>query len=71
MLLAYSWLSMALGLAQMVLDVWENIKPTQFLYRIRFVSTTLPKNQALGVSLLLAYSWLSKVLDLAQMVLAV
>ena len=30
MLLAYSWLSMALGLAQMVLDVRKNLKPTQF-----------------------------------------
>ena len=33
LLLAYSWLSMALDLAQMVLDVLENLKPTQF-YRL-------------------------------------
>ena len=30
MLSAYSWLSMALDLAQMVLDVGRNLKPTQF-----------------------------------------
>ena len=30
LLLAYSWLSMALDLAQMVLDVRKNLKPTQF-----------------------------------------
>ena len=28
MLLAYSWLSMALDLAQMVLEVGKNLKPT-------------------------------------------
>ena len=28
--MAYSWLSVALGLAQMVLDVPKNLKPTQF-----------------------------------------
>ena len=27
--MAYSWLSMALDLAQMVLDVWKNSKPAQ------------------------------------------
>ena len=31
LLLAYSWLSMALGLAQMVLDVQKNLKPTQLI----------------------------------------
>ena len=35
------------------------------------VSTTIPKIQALGWSLLSAYSWLSMALDLAQMVLDV
>ena len=30
MLSAYSWLSMALDLAQMVLEVRKNLKPTQF-----------------------------------------
>ena len=34
-----------------------------------FVSTILPRNQALGMSLLWAYSWLSMALGLAQMVL--
>ena len=29
LLWAYSWLSMALGLAQMVLDFRKNLKPTQ------------------------------------------
>ena len=28
---AYSWLSVALGLAQMVLDVQKNLKPTQLI----------------------------------------
>ena len=31
LLLAYSWLSMALDLAQMVLDVLKILKPTQFI----------------------------------------
>ena len=35
------------------------------------VSTILPRNQALGASLLKAYSWLCMALDLAQMVLDV
>ena len=30
LLSAYSWLSMVLDLAQMVMDVRENLKPTQF-----------------------------------------
>ena len=30
MLVAYSWMSMVLDLAQMVLDVQKNLKPTQF-----------------------------------------
>ena len=28
---AYSWLYVALGLAQMVLDVWKTLKPAQFI----------------------------------------
>ena len=38
MFLAYSWLSVALGLAQMVLDVRKNFEPTQFymLNNLRF-----------------------------------
>ena len=36
-----------------------------------FVTTTLPRNQALEASLFSAYSWLSVALDLAQMVLDV
>ena len=28
--MAYSWLSMALDFAQMVLDVWKNLKPSPF-----------------------------------------
>ena len=36
-----------------------------------FATTTIPRNQALGASLLSAYSWLSMALALAQMVLVV
>ena len=71
MLSAYSWLSMALDLAQMVLEVRKNPKPTKFYMLNIFVFTTFPKNQTLVLSLLSAYSWLSKALDLAQMVLEV
>ena len=47
MLLAYSWLSMALGLAQMVLDVRKNLKSTQFyilnnLWLNNFSKKTIP-----------------------------
>ena len=42
-----------------------------FLCWTTFASTTLPRNEALGASLLLAYSWLSMALGLAQMVLDV
>ena len=62
---------MALSLALMVLKHQKNLKPTQFYMPTPFVSTTFPKNQALGSSLLSAYSWLSLALDLAQMVLEV
>ena len=34
--MAYSWLSMALDLAQMVLDVQKNLKPTQ-LYMLNIL----------------------------------
>ena len=71
MLSAYTWLSMALGLAQMVLDVRKSLKPTQFYMLNNLSFKTFPKNQSLGASLLLAYSWLSLALDLAQMVLDV
>ena len=43
LLSAYSWLSMALGLAQMVLDVQENIKPTQFYVLNNICSNNFPK----------------------------
>ena len=71
MLSAYSWLSMALGLAQMVLDVRKNLKPTQFYMLNIFCLNNFPKKSSPGASLLLAYSWLSMALDLAQMVLDV
>ena len=71
MLMACSWLSMALGLAQMVLDVQKLCKQTQFYMLNGIFSKTLPRNQALGVSLLSANSWLSMALDLALMVLEV
>ena len=67
----YSWLSLALDLAQMVLEVRKHIKPTQFLVPIAFVKTNLPINQSLVLSLLSFYSWLSMDLALAQMVLKV
>ena len=58
-------------MAQMVLDVRKNFKPSQFHMLKNIVSTALPRNQALGASLFSAYSWLSVALGLAQMVLDV
>ena len=43
MLSAYSWLSTALGLAQMVLDVQENLKPTQIYMLNNFCFNNFPK----------------------------
>ena len=51
---------------------WVKNKNIPFLlFKTDFISTTFPKNQALGSSLLSAYSWLSMALDLTQMVLEV
>ena len=57
-LLPYSWLSLALDLAQMVLDVRKNIKPTQFyllnnLFYNNFAQKSSPGG-ALNLGLLLA-----------------
>ena len=43
LLSAYSWLSMALGLAQMVLDVRKNLKPTQFYMLNNLCFNNFPK----------------------------
>ena len=43
MLWAYSWLSMALGLAQMGLDVRKNLKPTQFYMLNNLCCKNFPK----------------------------
>ena len=43
MLLAYSWLSMALDLAQMVLEVQKNPRPTQFCMLNIFGFNNFPK----------------------------
>ena len=69
LLSGFSWLSMTLDLAQMVLDVQKNHKPTQSYLLNNLCYNNLPRNQALEASLLTAYSWLSMALDLAQMVL--
>ena len=55
----WSWLS-GKTLNQPIFTCWTT-----------FVTTTLPRNQALGVSLLSAYSWQSMALTLAKMVLDV
>ena len=49
----------------------KTLKQPSFTCRTTFGKTTLPRNQALGASLLSAYSWLSMALGLAQMVLDV
>ena len=71
MLSSYSWLSMALDLAQMVLENRKNLRPTQFYSLNIFGLTTFPQSQAMGASLPSPHSWLSMALDLAQMVLEV
>ena len=43
LLSAYSWLSMALGLAQMVLDVQKNLKPTQLIIPDNFCFNNFSK----------------------------
>ena len=48
MLSAYSWLSMALDLAQMVLDVWKNLKPTQFYMLNIFCLNNFSKKSSPG-----------------------
>ena len=58
MLSAYSWLSMALGLAMNVLNVLKNLKPTQFyllnnLCYNNFAKKSCP-GEILACSLLLA-----------------
>ena len=57
----YSWLSAALDLAQMVMDVQKPLTT--------FGSTTLAKSHSLGHPGVMPYSWLSEALDLAQMVM--
>ena len=71
MLLAYSWLSLALDLAQMVLEVLKNPKPTQVYMLNNLCYNNFAQKSSPGVSLLLAYSWLSMALGSAQMVLDV
>ena len=48
LLLAYSWLSMALDLAQMVLDVRKSLKPTQFYMMNIFCFNNFPKKSSPG-----------------------
>ena len=49
MLSAYSWLSMALDLAQMVLEVRKNPKPTKFYMLNNFCFNNFPKLLIPGV----------------------
>ena len=53
LLWAYSWLSMALDLAQMVLEVWKNLKPTQVYILNIFGFKNFPKKSSPGVVLAL------------------
>ena len=53
MLSAYSWLSMALDLAQMVLEVRKNPKPTQFYMLNIFDFYKYPQKSSPGVVLAL------------------
>ena len=71
MLSDYSWLSLALDIIQMALDVRKSWKPTQFIILDNFCFNNFSKNQSLGISLLLAYSCLSLVLHMTQMALDV
>ena len=48
MLSTYSWLSWALGLAQMVLDVWKNLKPTQLIILDNFSYNNFSKKSITG-----------------------
>ena len=71
LLWAYSWLSMALGLAQMVLDFRKNLKPTQLKMLNNICFNNLAQKSSPGASLPSAYSWLFMALGLAQKVLDV
>ena len=62
---------MALGLAQMVLNVEKNFKPPQFYMLNNICFNNFAQKSSPGGSLLSAYSWLSMALGLAQMVLDV
>ena len=48
MLFAYSWLSMAVDLAQIVLEVWKCLKPTQFYMLNIFCLNNFPKKSSPG-----------------------
>ena len=48
MLSAYSWLSMALGLAQMALDVRKNLKLTQWIILYNFAFNDFSKKPIPG-----------------------
>ena len=75
LLWAYYWLSMALGLAQMVLDVRKNLKPTRFYMLNNFCFNNFPKLLIPGVVraqvLQEPVGASHNDLDLTQMVLAV
>ena len=59
LLSSYSWLSLALDLARMVQDFQKKTSnQSSFTYWTIFVTTTLPRIQALGMSLLWANTWL-------------
>merc|ERR1712015_226678 len=67
----YSWLSEALDLTQMVMDVRKPLKKLFSSYLTTFVSTTLPKSHSLGHPGVMPYSRPSEALDLTQMVMDV
>ena len=60
-----SWLSIALGLAMMVLDVQKNLKPTKFYLPNDLCHNYFAQKLSPWASLLVAYSWPSIAQDLA------
>ena len=53
LLLVYTWLSMALGLAQMVLEFWKCLKSTHFYMLNIFCFNNFPQKSSPGVVLAL------------------
>ena len=67
LLLAYSWLSLALDMVQMALNIWKNRKPTQLIILDKFYFGNFSKKSihgyVLALCLLLAFFGLGRYLD--------